>query len=325
MSTDYSLIARRLLVAGLFLSLSATCPLLLAQNWRARTSIRQVRVLGHRGTVEIEVESSNQIVPQTQVLSGPDRLVLDFPNAVPGSQLRGQPVNLGEVQNIRIGLFQSHPPITRVVLDLKAAQYYQVFASGRTVTIRLMNEVPMEKAAGVKDSAERASRSGLLKATYTPAAQMNDSMPAKSLEVSYRSGMLEIKANNASLADVLSAVQQRTGAEIAIPAGAEQERVVANLGPAPAQLVIAHLLNGSRFNFLIMNAANDPRQIDRVILTPRAEEANLPLTPPPGSDDAEEAVSAAPAPQPSQAQPQPLEPSQRPKPEISPQSDKDPQ
>jgi hypothetical protein len=89
------------------------------------------------------------------------------------------------------------------------------------------------------------------------------------LEVSFKDGLLAIRSNKASLSEVLYAVHQHTGADIAVPAGAEQERVAADIGPGPAAEVLAHLLNGSRFNFLIVNSASDARVLDRVILSPR--------------------------------------------------------
>jgi hypothetical protein len=49
-----------------------------------------------------------------------------------------------------------------------------------------------------------------------------------------------------------------------------------DLAPGPAPEVLARLLNGSKFNFLILSAASDPRQLDRVILSPRAEGAIMP-------------------------------------------------
>ena len=51
-------------------------------------TIRRVTVLGTRNDIEIEIDASQQVTPQTRVLTGPDRLVIDFPNAVPGSGLR---------------------------------------------------------------------------------------------------------------------------------------------------------------------------------------------------------------------------------------------
>src|SRR5271169_4154811 len=125
------IIASRLLLAGL-------CAPLDAQTLLAQTSVRSVKVLGSKDAVEIEVQASDRIIPQTRVLTGPDRLVVDFPNAVPSSQLRSQSVDRGQVKNLRVGLFQSKPPVTRVVLDLKSAQSFQIFPSGRTVIIKVM-------------------------------------------------------------------------------------------------------------------------------------------------------------------------------------------
>ena len=108
-------VVSRLLAAGFCVSLGSFGPFLLAQTARPRASVRQVHVLGSKDAVEIEIEASDRILPETRVLTGPDRLVVDFPNAVPGNQLRSQSVNRGEVKDVRVGLFQSKPPVTRVV------------------------------------------------------------------------------------------------------------------------------------------------------------------------------------------------------------------
>ncbi len=235
----------------------------------AQVSVRSVKVLGSKDAVEIEVEASERIIPQTQILSGPDRLVVDFPNAVPGNQVRSQSVERGEVKDVRVGLFQKKPPVTRVVLDLTAAQSYQVFPNGRTVIIKVTGG----GASASAEVAQPARRPGLVVANYTTSAEPLTivSPPQPPLQVSYQNGLLSISSDKATLSEVLHAVELKTGAEISIPAGAEQERVVAAIEPAPAPEVLAHLLNGSRFNFLIINSASDPRQLDKVILTPRVE------------------------------------------------------
>jgi hypothetical protein len=119
------------------------------------------------------------------------------------------------------------------------------------------------------------TRPGLVNTSFTdhPFKLQTGASASPTLDVSYHDGLLSIRAYKASLSEVLFAVHQRTGAEVAISAGAEQEPVVADIGPAPAPAVLAQLLNGSRFNFLILSAANDPRMLDRVILSPRAEGA----------------------------------------------------
>ena len=131
MYSFFRIVASRLLLAGLCL------PLALSASLQAQTSVRGVKVLGSKDAVEIEGDASGRVVPQTRVLTGPDRLVVDFPNAVPGAQLRSQSVNRGEVKDVRVGLFQGNPPITRIVLDLKTAQSYQVFHYGRTTIIKI--------------------------------------------------------------------------------------------------------------------------------------------------------------------------------------------
>ena len=159
----------RLLLAAFFAFL--TVPLL------AQTSVRTVKVLNGKDSVEIEVEASDRIVPQTQVLTGPDRLVVDFPNAVPSAQLHSQSVDRGEVKDVRVGLFQHKPPVTRIVLDLKTAQSYQVFPYGRTIMIKVMSDAkviggPQDNSAGVDNfPPEPARRPGFVVANYTPGAQ----------------------------------------------------------------------------------------------------------------------------------------------------------
>jgi len=292
-------VSSRLIAAGLSLTLGTAF---------AQTAIKHVQVLGSKDAVEIEVEASERITPQTQVLANPDRLVIDFPNARPGTQLRSQSVYKGEVKDLRVGLFQAKPPVTRIVLDLKSAQSYQIFP-GRTVIIKILGNANGTDASPAETAADPPTRPGLVVTNYVTRTERMQPDPVKPLDVSFRDGLLSIHANKATLSEVLYAVQQRTGAEVAIAAGAEQEKVVVDLGPAPAQEVLARLLNGSKFNFLIMNSADDPQKLDRIILSPRVEGAySAPLPPVTQSDDSEDDDTPV---QPMMPQPQPRPANQR--------------
>jgi hypothetical protein len=84
----------------------------------------------------------------------------------------------------------------------------------------------------------------------------------------------------------LREVQRRSGAEIALPVGAEQEQVVVKLGPAPGKEVVAALFNGSRFNYIVFGSERDPGGISRILLSPVDGGANpfvsaAPVVPPP--------------------------------------------
>jgi len=281
--------ASRLLVAGLCAGLGLPSI--------AQVSVRSVKVLGSKDTVEIEVQASDRIVPQSQVLTGPDRLVIDFPNALPSSEVRSQSVDRGEVKDIRVGLFQAKPPVTRVVVDLKTARSYQIFPYGRTVMIKVTgNGVASSTAAQVDYSSQPGTRAGLVPATYTTGAESVriEAAARPPLQVSYRNGLLAIHADRATLSEVLYAVQQRTGADISIAAGAEQEKVVAEIDPAPAPEVLARLLNGSRFNYMILSAADNPQQLDRVILSARTDGGGS-FVPPPAPPSEDEPAAPEPA------------------------------
>jgi uncharacterized protein (TIGR02996 family) len=122
--------------------LSALCS---AQPAAGMPTIRHVAILGNENGMEVEITSSQPVAPQTRVLSGPDRIVIDFPGAVPAAQLKGFPVNQGGIKAVRTGLFESSPPVTRVVLDLAAPSQYQLVPSGNAVIVKL-ESVPVSVA-----------------------------------------------------------------------------------------------------------------------------------------------------------------------------------
>ena len=83
-------------------------------------------------------------------------------------------------------------------------------------------------------------------------------------------------AENSTLADILRAVRTQTGAAIEVPPNAT-ERVVAHLGPGPARDVLAALLNGSHFNYVMLGSAAHPDSVDRLILTSKSGGVPRPL------------------------------------------------
>lgn len=104
-----------------------------------------------------------------------------------------------------------------------------------------------------------------------------DSIAAVPPQVTYKDNQLTIVAPNSTLADVLRAVRKQTGAEIDIPAA--PDRVVTHLGPGPARSVIADLLNGSRFNYVLLGSPNDDSVLTRVVLVPKGPEIPGPNQP----------------------------------------------
>jgi len=106
--------------------------------------------------------------------------------------------------------------------------------------------------------------------TPAPPPATLEQSPPTAPRVTFQNGELTIDAANSTLSQVLRAVQSRTGASIDIPAGAGSERVVAQLGPGQPRDVLHTLLNGSKFDYVILGVTGgDPGAVQKVILTPR--------------------------------------------------------
>jgi len=95
-----------------------------------------------------------------------------------------------------------------------------------------------------------------------------DTMTPVPPQVSYQNGQLTIVAPNSTLGDILRAVRKQTGAEIEIPTA--NDRVVTHLGPGPAQEVMADLLNGSRFNYVLLGSPTNAAVLTRVVLVAKS-------------------------------------------------------
>ena len=93
--------------------------------------------------------------------------------------------------------------------------------------------------------------------------------PSSPPEVSFKGGQLTILARNSTMSDVLNQVKQKTGAAIEMPP-ASSERVVGQFGPGAPRDVIAQLLNGSHYDYVLMGSPTDPGSLKKVVLMARA-------------------------------------------------------
>lgn len=259
------------------------------QTSTAQSTLERIAVVGSEHGLGVQISASGPVTTEAQVLSGPDRLVIDFPGAVPGRELRGLRLNQGEIRAVRAGLWRSDPPVTRIVIDLSGPMPYRLIPSGKAITVRLGAEPTTAVADNFPGvTIERHPTARALEALSRP------SEPP--LRVGFDRGLLTISARKATLADVLYQVHLRTGADIPIPSGAEQEQVAIQAGPGPAKDVIAALLNGSRFNYVLQGTTQDPQGVGAVILTPKSNISEQPYTPPPAAAAPPEPVAAYPEP-----------------------------
>ncbi len=87
--------------------------------------------------------------------------------------------------------------------------------------------------------------------------------------VTFTAGQLTISAPNSTLADILSAVRMRTGTKVDFPPSASQERVALQLGPGTPRDVLAQLLHGSPFDYILLGSDQDPNAVTEILLTRR--------------------------------------------------------
>jgi hypothetical protein len=111
-------------------------------------------------------------------------------------------------------------------------------------------------------------------------------------KVTFSNGLIDVRADNSSLNQILRSISHATGLQIT--GGVADQRVFGNYGPASTSEIIATLLDGTGTNILITEG--DPTTPPTLILTPRGGGATPPSPNAAGQDD-EVDVSEAPAPQ----------------------------
>ena len=289
-----------------------------AQTGRLST-VERVSV-SSQNPLQIQIQASHASAPQVQLIANPERLVIDIPNSVPGSRLRGLAMNRGDVRAIRVSLYSSKPPITRVVIDLNAPEWYRVVpnASGLAVMLGSDGESAgnAQPAIGWVSARVRTAQSAPVVLRKTSATRVQR---VNGVTVIFDRGLLTIHANNATLSEVLLQIQKQTGAEIAIPSGTEQERVASDFGPGTPSEVMEQLLNGTDLNFVVVGSPSSPNQLRSVVLSRKTGGAD-----PPSAFEAGESAPTPTAPviDPQNYEPPPQEPQENvppPAPEGGPQ------
>jgi type IV pilus assembly protein PilQ len=104
----------------------------------APVAIRSVSVRRGQGTLDVIIEGPSSAHPF--LLKNPDRLVLDFNNAVVRPSVRSITVHTKDVEQVRVGRFSSEPPVTRIVIDLKGTRAFDVLPSEKQVIVRVKSE-----------------------------------------------------------------------------------------------------------------------------------------------------------------------------------------
>ena len=249
--------------------------LLLLASAGAESSPLSVRSLAMTGNnpFQLKIQTTGPVTPQLQMVSAPERLVIDLPNARPGAGVRGLVFNHADVRAVRVGIFSTKPLVTRVVVDLNAPHWYRVASEASGLTVTIGSDGENAGNGGPVIGWVSAKLPAKVAANYVaPVVKKVESAPAQArdingVRVQFARGLMTIHANNATLSEILFQIHNTTGAEIAIPSGTEQDRVAADFGPGTPSQVLTQLLNGSGLNFVVVGTEDDPNLLRSVILT----------------------------------------------------------
>ena len=162
-----------------------------------------------------------------------------------------------------------------VLLSCGDSQARELGTSGAPSAFNQSSAFAPHQIRQSNDSSSGAAPNGLRSADIASGPVGDISGPA--LSVTYKNGQLRIDAENETLADVLRMIAKKIGAVIDVPPGTGVERIVEHSGPAPTADLLAELLNGSPFNFIIVSSPQNPSEVQTILLSLR--EQTQPLAP----------------------------------------------
>lgn len=131
--------------------------------------VRRVAVSQEGGRVTLSVEASGPLGYETRTLANPPRLVVDLPQSILVARERQLLVDVAAVKGVRLGQFQTQPPVTRLVVDLAEMVPYDVQTTpdGLRVTLETLATAPTPEAP-VADAAEETDPEPALIASLAP-------------------------------------------------------------------------------------------------------------------------------------------------------------
>src|SRR5215813_13667019 len=166
---------------------------------------------------QLQIQTNASGAPQAQIVTSPERLVVDIPNSLPGPELRGIPIKSGEVRGVRVSLFSTEPPVTRIVVDLNQPQWYRITPNGAGLLVSLgSSENPVDAQSTIgwvttRGPAEvRAANTRVASPAVRKPATISKAPARKGLSIEFSNGQITIHSGGATLSEILYQIQKVT-------------------------------------------------------------------------------------------------------------------
>jgi hypothetical protein len=179
--------------------------------------------------------------------------------------------------------------VTACVLAMMAGGVRAQTSSPHSPTVNSSSKVhKTDKTTAAKKNKKKRTTSKTTQKAEAPAqlpAQTMPPVPATLMNsppvkpnVTMQGGLLTIDAPNSALSDVLSGVQKATGAHV--EGASPTERVAVRLGPGEPDQVIAALLRGTPYDYVILGSLGQKDVVTRVLLTQSSTSSPAPASAP---------------------------------------------
>jgi len=113
------------------------------------STIGNVEVTPRPRGIALTIDLSSPIVPQTQRLTNPDRLVFDFPGFSLHGPTKHIAINSRAIDDVRVALNSANPPVTRIVVDSKLPLNFEFKPAGSQLVIEISSSTIDPAAADV--------------------------------------------------------------------------------------------------------------------------------------------------------------------------------
>jgi type IV pilus assembly protein PilQ len=236
--------------------------LLVALDAPSRVLLQDVEVAFDASGPVVKVTGENLPTPRLERLTGPDRLVLDFPGAVNQSKHGAYFINQEELARVRVSQFQLQPsPVARVVLETPLSAQARVEPSDGGVTVRLGRtpEPAAPAAAEVQAEAPRAAlpdftvqEAAPVPAPQEDATKLYEVQTLGRQETKFTGDPISFNLKEAPISDVLQTFAELTGLNFVLDPGVNS-KVTVRLDQVPWDQALELILKINGLGYVLEN------------------------------------------------------------------------
>ena len=243
--------------------------------------LRDILVSENSGRPQIELVLTAPVEPATSTAANPDRLIIELPNTIDGSNLPKMQIKSGGVRTIEIVHSLTDPTRTKIVVELDHPLDYSVSAADEHISFVLM---PVGKGSdGALTAAKRGTLTGIFhrekdvpgtqveSAHNTPAAATGGNLAGRQISQPPTSGAVQkapTMPSQGSVSGQASAASDHASANLSFPSVTQK--------PAPAPPPNASALQSPSSESVAAIASPSAAAISPTASTPAATSVTTP-------------------------------------------------